>query len=232
MRNKSHEFGHDHGQPLPTSPRGHQMAMAFGLRFDDVSARCQANSRTVPLPTPGQILFLNGASGSGKSSLLRALARRARSAHTILNLRTMRLPDSPVIDLFDDETFPPTLRRLSSVGLAEVWTWLRRPNQLSEGQRWRLRLALALARAEKASKPVVLVCDEFGAVLDRVSARIVAACVRRAVDERAHTLSALLATSHDDLSDVLDPEVRIDCDFGLHRLTHNPRRTHHNRGKR
>jgi uncharacterized protein len=151
---------------------------------------------------------------------LRLLTCRARTARRVINLRSIPLPDRPVIDLFDDETFPPTLRRLSSVGLAEVWTWLRRPRELSEGQRWRLRLALALSRAPSAPKPVLLVCDEFGAVLDRVSARIVGACVRRAVDERAETLSALLATSHDDLTDVLDPELHIDCDFGLHRLTH------------
>lgn len=157
--------------------------------------------------------------------MLRVLVRRARRRATVIDLRRIPLADRPVIDLFDDETFPPTLARLSRVGLAEVWTWLRRPRELSEGQRWRLRLALALCVAERSDRPVMLVCDEFAAVLDRVSATIIAAAVRRAVDSHASTLAAILATSHDDLDRPLDPERRIDCDFGEHRLTIRKRGT-------
>jgi ABC-type ATPase with predicted acetyltransferase domain len=199
------------------------MALAFSLRFDEKTEPPRASTRAIALPSPGEILFLAGASGSGKSSLLRVLSRRARRSRAVLNLRSIRLPDRPVIDLFEDDNFPATLRRLSAVGLAEVWTWLRHPRELSEGQRWRLRLALALARAERFGTHSVLVCDEFGAVLDRVSASIVAACVRRAVDARSSTLSAILATSHDDLHAALDPELRIDCDFGQHQLTRRKR---------
>lgn len=223
---KSIEFAHEHAQPLPTSPRGHEMAQAFGLRFDEAETHVDVTethasraSGKIALPSPGQILFLCGASGAGKSSLLKLLARRARRTRKVINLRTVRLESKPVIDLFSDAGFPPALRRLSAVGLAEVWTWLRTPRELSEGQRWRLRLALALEIAERSDKPVTLVCDEFAAVLDRVSAFIVAACVRRAVDQHASKLSAILATSHDDLGRALDPDLRIHCDFGRHTLT-------------
>lgn len=223
MRFQPIDFTHGHCQPLPASPRGHEVALGFGLRFDGAARSLHRLDRAVRPPSPGRILLIGGASGSGKSSLLRQLARRARRAGEVINLRRVALADRPVIDLFDAEAIPTSLARLSHLGLAEVWTWLRRPDQLSEGQRWRLRLALALRRSETANRPVTLVCDEFAALLDRVSACIIAAAVRRAVDARPTTLCALLATSHDDLHRALDPDVRIDCDFGAHRLTRGTR---------
>lgn len=219
---RSHPFRHEPLPPLPTTPRGHEVAQSFGLTFGSDAASRRACAE-VPLPETGEILFLGGASGSGKSSLMRILRRRARLRYRVLNLPRLALAQRPVIDLFDDPAFPVTLRRLSAVGLAELWTWLRRPAELSEGQRWRLRLALALDAAERSGRPVLLACDEFGAVLDRVSACIVARCVRRAVDALPHRLCALLATSHDDLHRALDADIRIECDFGEHRLVRRKR---------
>ncbi len=215
MRTRTIHFAHEPRLPLPTSPRGHAAAMHFALRFDESPLRSR---RAIAPPLPGEILFLSGASGSGKSSLLRLIVRRARRNSRVVNLRTLRLADAPVVDLFEGP-LEHAYRRLSRVGLAEVWTWLRRPCELSEGQRWRLRLALALDAAEKSSRPTLLVCDEFAAVLDRVTAKIVAASVRRAVDSLAGHLAAVLATSHDDLDHALDPDAHIDCDFGRHELT-------------
>jgi ABC-type ATPase with predicted acetyltransferase domain len=57
------------------------------------------------------------------------------------------------------------------------------------------------------------VCDEFAAVLDRVSAAIVARALRRAIDATPG-LSAVVATSHDDLGLALRPDTLIRCDFG------------------
>jgi hypothetical protein len=107
------------------------------------------------------------------------------------------------------------LETLSRVGLGEVWTYLRTPAQLSEGQRWRLRLALGLARARPAQGRdlCVLAIDEFAAPLDRVTARVVARALRKAVSAR-RDLCAIVATSHDDLVGALAPDVVVRCDFG------------------
>jgi ABC-type ATPase with predicted acetyltransferase domain len=132
------------------------------------------------------------------------------------------------------------------VGLAEAWSYLRTPNELSEGQRWRLKLAIAMSGATSRTrglrvlpktahsstgtgearssgvpsdlasdeKRLILVIDEFAALLDRITASIVARCLRRAVDA-TDNLCAIVATSHEDLTRALAPDTIVHCDFRL-----------------
>src|SRR5205085_438875 len=112
------------------------------------------------------------------------------------------------------------LRSLSRVGLAEVWTYLRTPAELSEGQRWRLRLALALVSPTRCPR-TILACDEFAAKLDRVSASVVARTLRRTICGSGK-VSAIVATSHDDLIRALEPDVIVRCDFGRVSVSPSP----------
>ena len=129
------------------------------------------------LPRPGQILLISGPSGAGKTSLLRALHRLSRQTTQWIDFGALQLPDKPVIDCFEKLPIISALRLLSRVGLAEAWSYFKTPDQLSEGQRWRLRLALAMAGAKPASgrrvaredRQIIIACDEFAAILDRVS---------------------------------------------------------------
>src|SRR5204863_8195276 len=59
---------------------------------------------------------------------------------------------------------------------------------------------------------VILLIDEFAALLDRVTAAIVARCLRRAVSSTPR-LCAIVATSHHDLTAALMPDVIVNCDF-------------------
>jgi ABC-type ATPase with predicted acetyltransferase domain len=121
---------------------------------------------------------------------------------------------------------------LARVGLGEAWTYLRTPRELSEGQRWRFRLAIALHEASRGvatatartttttatpendgNAPLIIACDEFAAVLDRVTAIIVAHRLRRAIDALPHA-AAVVATSHEDIEPALAAEVVVRCDFG------------------
>jgi uncharacterized protein len=189
----------------------------FGIEENE---KCKVKNGEWGMPEvirPGRVVLISGASGSGKSSLLRAM--RAQCAYRWIDLQKIRLRDVPVVDCFGNERVEKILERLSRVGLGEVWTYLRRPSQLSEGQRWRLRLAIALHRAEKFSgvpqgrAPVVICADEFAALLDRITAKIISRCVRKSVDASSN-LCAVLATSHDDLRDALRPDIEVQCDFG------------------
>jgi ABC-type ATPase with predicted acetyltransferase domain len=173
----------------------------------------------------GQVILVTGPSGAGKSTLLQRLRRRYNRLAAWLDLQRVQLPRGAlVIDAMADaqgggdgeSTIVTALEALSRVGLGEVWTYLRTPDQLSEGQRWRLRLAMALARARPAPGKAlcILAADEFAAPLDRVTALVVARALRKAVSARPD-LCAIVATTRDDLQPALDPDLVIHCDFGI-----------------
>ena len=178
----------------------------------------------LPPPAPGQILLITGPSGAGKSTLLRQLRRTL--ARRCMDLDRLRIPNRPVIDLFNHIRLEDALAALSRVGLAEAHTWLLPPAHLSAGQRWRLRLALASVHPRLlAGRPLCIMCDEFAALLDRITAAIVAHRLRRLIDHHPH-LSAIVATSHADLHGSLQPDQTIECDFGQIRVVRDAPSAH------
>jgi ABC-type ATPase with predicted acetyltransferase domain len=96
---------------------------------------------------PGDVVYVTGPSGSGKSVLLARMAEALREAWPdarFADLAAVVLTAGrTVIDLLQ----PPlerALKVLSAAGLADAFLLLRTPEELSDGQRWRLRLALAM----------------------------------------------------------------------------------------
>ena len=157
--------------------------------------------------TPGAVLHLTGPSGSGKSTLLRSLAAslHARGV-TVIDAQRMPLTDRPCVDCFPGP-LETALGEMAGAGLAEARCFLRSPRELSDGERFRLRLALALRKARALDPtPVVLVIDEFAATLDRPTARGVARLLRRGIGASANA-AAITATSHDDLDAPLAPDL-------------------------
>ncbi len=114
--------------------------------------------------------------------------------------------DRAVVDCFAC-SLEETLAILSRVGLAEARLWVRRPSELSEGQQFRYRLAKFMA-----SDSDILIADEFCAVLDRVTAKIVAWNLGKFVRGSVGTerpRAAVVATSHEDLCEDLRPNVLV-----------------------
>ncbi len=146
--------------PLPSirSERAATVAKWFGIddqinHPEPTPARDQRTDRKLLrslLPKSGQITLLTGPSGAGKSSMLRAL-RSGRPRARFLDLNEIQLPDVPLVDCFDGAPLDQTLALLSRVGLAEAWSYLRTPVELSEGQRWRLKLALGIREVGEGS---------------------------------------------------------------------------------
>ena len=161
----------------------------------------------VPLPTAGQVMLVTGPSGAGKTSLLRRLQGRHETA-CFTDLADVAWQDGLVIDQFGDD-IEGALALLARFGLGEARTYLRPPSALSDGQRWRLRLARAVHGAPASA---TLIADEFAAVLDRVTAHVVSRALRRAIDA-SRQIGAIVATSHDDLTDALLPDLFVRCDF-------------------
>jgi ABC-type ATPase with predicted acetyltransferase domain len=172
----------------------------FGLTTDRLTDRAPLHRCRFQADS-GDIVFITGPSGSGKSVLLRELERAVPPSQRI-NLAQVPLPrDRTVIDCFDTDIVT-SLKTLSVVGISEVFSVLNRPCHLSDGQKYRFRLAQALT----AGKPYVF-ADEFSSELDRITACTVAFNIHKFAKRTGTTF--VLASSHEDILIDLAPDVLV-----------------------
>ena len=157
---------------------------------------------------PGQIAFLTGPSGAGKSTILRHLRGQLRArGHAAITVDPARLTETTqVIDLWPTPLVT-TLSLLACSGLADAAILERRVQELSTGQRWRLALAHALYRSRRRGPHATLLIDEFGSMLDQVTARCLCRTLRRWVEPRP--IRAVCASHDDSLLESLAPAVLI-----------------------
>ena len=186
---------------VPRSERVLAIAEAFGLGLEE---REFTLFRELELQVePGDVVYINGQSGSGKSCLLRELAGQMRDSG-------LRVADIDQVELREDcalidqlgTTMQSAIELLSRAGINDAYLAIMRPAQLSDGQRYRLRLAKLFE-----SDAHVMVADEFGAVLDRVTAKTVAFNAQKLA--RASGKVLIVATTHTDLVDELGPSLII-----------------------
>jgi uncharacterized protein len=163
---------------------------------------------------PGDVVYVTGGSGAGKSTVLSLLRERMPGA---IDLRDVGLPEGKaVIDCFEC-SFSESLHWLGLSGLSDAFALLRTAEQLSEGQRYRLRLAMAMSR-----RPAAIFIDEFCNDLDRIAAALTAVGVRKFADQYGTTFVA--ATSHDDILEDLSPDVVVIVEWGGRGQVYYPRR--------
>ena len=158
----------------------------------------------------GKIVLVTGASGSGKSLLMKALAwhtsgKKSRwklpsgvssLAHIeappakVATITSPSLNKSPVTLLMElGVSLRDSMRLLSSAGLGEAQLFVRPSGTLSTGQRYRLSIALALAK-----KPNLLTIDEFCESLDNYATAAVCRHFQKVI-KRDH-IAAIVATAN------------------------------------
>lgn len=207
------------------SPRVLQTAAMFGLGVDESHTAhiVPQTALTLPDPPASHLIFITGPSGSGKSTILQLITEQCKqdSITTIAFDKLPPLPDKPLVDVFDLPIKKATAL-LAMAGLSDAFVMLRTPSQLSDGQRYRLRLAHAMHLAQQTPRSIIL-ADEFGAALDRLTAAIIARNVRKWT-QRNDTIF-ICATTHDDLLAPLAPDVLIHKGLGdqitIHHCTPN-----------
>jgi len=160
------------------SDRRLRVAEMFGIGTDETHDVTLYDDLRLDV-RPGDVVFVTGPSGSGKTVLLRDLVRALAEADP--RARVVDLADAdplrpadagggtggdrgggtgngrgdaaaPVIDLLR-WPLEEALRLVSLAGLADAFLLLRTPAELSDGQRYRLRLALALERVLGEAPP-------------------------------------------------------------------------------
>lgn len=184
----------------------------------------------------GGIALVTGPSGSGKTLILRALAGRLRGRAVVAGRETRerrgaedraaRGSGERVIDVLvrgrERDGVLPAISALSCAGLADANLFLRRAGSLSEGQRARLELAVAIRRMGARAGVRTLIIDEFGSTLDRPCAARLARSVRRWASGSGARV--VCATAHDDLLEALAPDLLVvQSDDGDARIAAKPR---------
>lgn len=187
------------------------VAEAFGVGIDEEKEQHLYRDFTVEVK-PGDIVYITGESGSGKSILLRELINLIRASKSEFDGGVVQ--DSEFqIDLDEilvdgvGSDVNEALRCLSLAGLNDAFLFVRRFKELSEGQKYRYKVAKMLASGSS-----VWFLDEFAATLDRETAKIVAFCLQKVARRAGRTV--ILATSHEDLFDDASPSVYIRKGWG------------------
>ena len=165
----------------------------------------------------GDIVYVSGPSGCGKTVLLRAIVDEMRKQFAAGGLGGLgeQEPEGPLAELGEvdlggpeplidrfDVSLDETLHLVSVAGLSDAFLLLRRPDQLSDGQQYRYRLAQLLASGART-----IVIDEFCSTLDRRTAKALAYRIRKYADRTGTTF--VVATAHDDLAEDLAADVLV-----------------------
>lgn len=154
----------------------------------------------------GDVVYITGQSGSGKSLLLTLLAEQMREKGLkVADFNTLVLEERPVIDLVG-KTTTSAADLLAKAGISDAYLYLRKPSELSDGQRYRLKLALLMDGDSD-----VWIADEFGAVLDRTTAKVVAFNIAKLARRNGKTF--MVATTHTDLTEDMSPSLVVTKHF-------------------
>jgi ABC-type ATPase with predicted acetyltransferase domain len=182
---------------------------AFGLRGDMIYADIVQNVSVKA--SNGNIIFVVGTSGSGKSVFLNALdpdktpdgnltvKRVGGLTHSAGWLRPLR-DDIPVFEALAEKFTPEkAFIALSRVGLSEALAFIKPFWMLSRGQQYRAMIADLLLRNEE-----VWLLDEFCSDLDPITAKIVAHNLRKQIIATGR-IAFIAAANHTHYLDALRP---------------------------
>jgi ABC-type lipoprotein export system ATPase subunit/GNAT superfamily N-acetyltransferase len=185
------------------TPRSIIVAEAFGLGIDETEKFPVLDAELKIKPR--DIVYITGDSGSGKSVLLKAI--RQDLGDEAIDISEVEVDeDKPLIETVG-KTVEEALELLSKVGLNDAFLFLRTYNQLSDGQKYRYRIAKLIESGRQW-----WLMDEFAATLDRDTAKIVAFNLQKFA--RQQSKAVIAATTHSDLFEDLAPDVLVQKRFG------------------
>jgi ABC-type ATPase with predicted acetyltransferase domain len=167
------------------------------------------------------LIYVSGDSGSGKSCFLRLFCDEQRQrGRKVIDFQTISpSPEDILINSVGSDLDDAT-RCLSVAGLNEAFIMLRKFKELSEGQKYRYKLA----KMVEADADVYII-DEFGATLDREMAKVLAYAFQKWA--RRTEKQIVVASTHHDLVADFNPDIFIYKGFGeetqIKYLTPEPR---------
>jgi len=177
---------------------------AFGLGVDETKRFVVFDNFSLEFRRSG-LIYVTGDSGGGKTLLLKAF--KDYFGDEAIELSDLQVdPEETLIEGVGKDV-KEAIEILSLCGLNDAFLFLRRFKELSDGQKYRYKLAKLVNCKEKT----VWLVDEFCASLDRVMARVVAYLFQKVARKLGKTV--VVATTHDDLIGDFQPDVVVSKGF-------------------
>lgn len=153
---------------------------AFGISPTDIESPIIKDlSLTIE---PGEIILVIGSSGAGKTTLLNLLTGHLKNSQQVKIAGEFITPPNyqpgefkeirskkPLVEYFGNESVEYALQLMGSVGLSDAFVFVKRFDELSNGQKYRALMAKLIH-----SKHNILVIDEFCANLDPITSNVLA----------------------------------------------------------
>jgi len=177
---------------------------AFGLGVDEAKHFVIFDNFSLDFRR-GDLVYVTGDSGGGKTLLLKAFKNYfGEEAVSVDDLQVD--PEETLVEGVGKDV-KEAIEILSLCGLNDAFLFLRRFKELSDGQKYRYKLAKLVNCKERE----VWLVDEFCASLDRVMARVVAFLFQKVARKLGKTV--VVATTHDDLVEDFQPDVVVEKGF-------------------
>lgn len=177
---------------------------AFGLGVDEAKHFMFFDNFSLNFRR-GNVIYVTGDSGGGKTLLLKAF--KDFFGDEAIGLSDLEIDPDEILVEGVGKDVKEAIETLSLCGLNDAFLFLRKYKELSDGQKYRYKIAKLIDNREKT----VWLIDEFCATLDRVLARIIAYLVQKTARKLGKTLVA--ATTHCDLMEDFQPDILVEKGF-------------------
>jgi len=175
------------------------VAEAFGLGIDE-EKEFQIYDNLELKVKRGDIIYVTGDSGSGKSWILKNVFAKMTNA---ISIDELEIDENEVVVEGVGKNLNDALMKLNIAGLGDAFLYLRKYCQLSDGQKYRYRIAKFIDQEDKN----IWILDEFCATLDRVTAKVVAYNLQKIARKLSKTV--IVATTHTDLLNEIRPTIHL-----------------------
>ena len=173
---------------------------AFGLGVDESQHFVVFDDFSLEF-NRGDLVCITGDSGGGKSMLL--LSFKKFFGEEAIGLDDLMVdPEETLVEGVGKDV-TEAIRLLSFCGLNDAFLFLRKYKELSEGQKYRYKLAKLMDLKDKS----VWIVDEFCATLDRVMARVIAFLLQKVARRMGKTV--VVASTHSDFLDDFQPDLLV-----------------------
>ncbi len=188
----------------PITERTILVSSAYGLGLDEAKNfklydNCKFQVKKA------DIVLVNGDSGSGKSWILENVFKKIEGA---ISMSDIKIANDEVVIEGIGKDLNDALMKLNIAGLGDAFLYLRKYSQLSDGQKYRYKIAKLLDCDDKD----IWILDEFCATLSRTQAQIISFNLQKIARKLGKTI--IVATTHTDLFDHIRPNLHIVKGFG------------------